>query len=208
MVNTFEHVADEVYPGHAERRRALAAAVGGSAHLSGAGPSLFAVVGSRDEGERAVRSAARRRVRGAAGADCRGLLETPPRNLNSPTSPILQAAMAEFITYRRWTLRDGREESELVELVREEIVPHYKKLQGCLGLGLLRIEGTRSYLALQHWESRELWRKTVGSDYYKTWYEEYVPILDRWNKLMIFEDEWDAEDVLGTSAWRTHNAAR
>ncbi len=53
MVNTFEHVADEVYPGHAVRRRALAAAVGGSAHLSGAGPSLFAVVGGRAEGERA-----------------------------------------------------------------------------------------------------------------------------------------------------------
>ena len=54
MVNTFEHVADDVYPGHAERRRALAAAVGGRAHLSGAGPSLFALVGGRAEGERAV----------------------------------------------------------------------------------------------------------------------------------------------------------
>ena len=65
--------------------------------------------------------------------------------------------MSQFITYRRWTLRDGREESELVELVREEIEPHYKKLQGCLSLGLLRIEGTRSYLALQYWgESRAL----------------------------------------------------
>ena len=53
MVNTFERVADDVYPGHAERRRALAAAVGGSAHLSGAGPSLFAVVAGRAEGERA-----------------------------------------------------------------------------------------------------------------------------------------------------------
>ena len=115
--------------------------------------------------------------------------------------------MAEFITYRRWTLRDGREESELVELVREKIVPHYKKLQGCLRLGLLRIEGTRSYLALQHWESRERWRKTIGSHYYKTWSEDYAPILDRWNDIMAFEDEWDAEDVLGTSARRTCHAA-
>ena len=53
MVNTFEHVADDVYPGHAERRQALAAAVGGSAHLSGAGPSLFALVAARAEGEQA-----------------------------------------------------------------------------------------------------------------------------------------------------------
>ena len=53
MVNTFEHVADDVYAGHAELREALAAAVRGRAHLSGAGPSLFAVVAGRAEGERA-----------------------------------------------------------------------------------------------------------------------------------------------------------
>ena len=53
MVNTFEQVADDVYPGHAERRQALSSAVGGSAHLSGAGPSLFALVAGRAEGERA-----------------------------------------------------------------------------------------------------------------------------------------------------------
>ena len=107
--------------------------------------------------------------------------------------------MAEFITYKRWTLRPGRDESELVELVRERIVPHFRKLQGCIRLGLLHIEGTRSYLALQHWESRERWRATTGSDYYRTWYEEYRPILDRWDEIMLFEEEWDTEDLLGAS---------
>ena len=76
--------------------------------------------------------------------------------------------MAEFITYKRWALRPGRGESELVELVRERIVPHFKKLHGCIRLELLRIEGTRSYLALQHWESRGRWNETTGSDYYRT----------------------------------------
>ena len=107
--------------------------------------------------------------------------------------------MAEFITYKRWELRPGRDESELVELVRERIGPHFKKLQGCIRLGLLRIEGTRSYLALQHWESRERWLETTASDYYKTWYEEYLPILDRWDEIMELEEEWDAEDMLDTS---------
>lgn len=107
--------------------------------------------------------------------------------------------MPEFITFKRWALRDGREESELIELVREEIVPHFSKLPGCLRLGLLRIVGTRSYLALQYWESRERWRKTTSSDYYRTWYEEYLPILHRWDEIMVFEEEWDAEDLLGTS---------
>lgn len=114
-------------------------------------------------------------------------------------SPILQPGMAEFTTYKRWTLRPGRDESDLVELVRERIVPHFEKLQGCIGLGLLRIEGTRSYLALQYWESRERWSETIGSDYYKTWYEEYLPILDRWDEIMEFEEEWDAEDLIGKS---------
>ena len=106
--------------------------------------------------------------------------------------------MAEFITYKRWVLKEECDESELVELVREEIVPHFRKLQGCLGLGLRRIEGTRSYLALQHWESRDRWSETTGSDYYKTWYEQYLPILDRWDEIMEFKEEWDTEDLLGT----------
>ena len=53
MVNTFAHVADDVYPGHAARRKTLAAAVSGTAHLSGAGPSLYALVAGRTEGEQA-----------------------------------------------------------------------------------------------------------------------------------------------------------
>ena len=107
--------------------------------------------------------------------------------------------MSEFITYKRWALKDGREEFKLLELVRGEIVPHFKKLPGCLWLGLWRIEGTRSYLALQYWQSRKRWRETSGSDYYRTWYEEYRPILDRWNEIMVFEEEWAAEDLLATS---------
>ena len=104
--------------------------------------------------------------------------------------------MPEFITFKRWALRDGRGESELVELVREEIVPHYLKLPGCRGLALLSIEDTRSYLALQYWESRERWTETTGSDYYRTWYEEYLPILNRWDEIMAFEQEWGSEDLL------------
>ena len=108
--------------------------------------------------------------------------------------------MPEFITFKLWALRDGREETELVELVHEKIVPHFSKLPGCLRLGLLRIEGTQSYLALQFWQSREVWRETTGSDYYRTWYREYLPILERWDEIMAFEEEWDAEDLLGTTA--------
>ncbi len=104
--------------------------------------------------------------------------------------------MPEFITFKRWSLRDGREESELFRLVREEIIPHYEKLPGCLRLGLLQIAGTRSYLALQHWKNRDTWRATVESDDYESWFQAYAPMLERWDELMIFEEEWESEDVL------------
>ena len=104
--------------------------------------------------------------------------------------------MSGFITFKRWTLREERKESELVELVRAEIAPHYKKLPGLLRLELLHLKGTRSYLALQCWDSREQWRATTNSDYYRTWYQAYVPLLNRWNEIMVFEEEWEAEDLL------------
>jgi hypothetical protein len=106
-------------------------------------------------------------------------------------------AMAQFVTYKRWRLKDGKHEADLVDLVRNEIAPHYVKLQGSVRLGLHRIEDTRSYLALQHWESRAAWETTTSSDFYQSWLGEYEPILARWDQLMEFEDEWEAEVILG-----------
>ncbi len=107
--------------------------------------------------------------------------------------------MPVFITFKRWALKDGRTESGLVKFVREEFQPHYAKLHGCLGLGLLHVSGTRSYLALQYWESREHWLETTSSDYYQTWWQAYIPLLERWDEILEFEEEWEAEDLLGTS---------
>ena len=108
--------------------------------------------------------------------------------------------MSEFITFKRWALKNGREESKLIRFAHEEIMPHYSKLPGWLRLGLLRIEGTRSYLALQYWQNRERWLETTESDCYRTWYRECQPILRRWDEIMVFEEEWDSQDLLGTSA--------
>lgn len=108
--------------------------------------------------------------------------------------------MSEFVTFKRWSLRAGREESELVRLVREEIIPHYEKLPGFLRLGLFHIAGTRSYLALQYWKNRDTWRATVQSDDYQAWFGAYKPMLERWDELMIFEEEWESEDVLNVES--------
>ena len=103
----------------------------------------------------------------------------------------------QYVIVKRWTLRDGHSESELLDLVRNGIIPHYDRLPGCLGLGLLRIRGTRSYLALQYWESLEAWEVATSADSYSDWFEAYEPVLERWNGMMKFEDEWETEDALG-----------
>jgi quinol monooxygenase YgiN len=104
--------------------------------------------------------------------------------------------MAAFVTYKRWRLKDGQREADLVDLVRNEIAPHYAALEGCVRLELHRISGADSYLALQHWQSRGVWERTTSSAFYEAWINAYRPILTRWDQLMDFEDEWEAEVLL------------
>lgn len=102
-----------------------------------------------------------------------------------------------FVTYKRWCLKEGKQEADLVALVQHEIAPHYAKFGGVVQLGLQRISETRSYLALQHWQSRAVWETTTASAFYQTWFGEYEPILACWDQLMEFEDAWEAEVILG-----------
>ena len=105
--------------------------------------------------------------------------------------------MAAFVTYKQWRLKDGNQEADLVDLVRNEIIPHYARLDAPVLLGLQRIGDTRSYLALQQWHSRAAWEATTSSEAYQSWLAAYQPILMRWNQVMEFEDEWEAEVIIG-----------
>jgi len=106
-------------------------------------------------------------------------------------------SMTEFITFKRWSLKTPGTEAAVVALVRETILPHYRKLPGCLKLGLLRIEGTNSYLATQHWRSKTVHEATLASPAYAAWFAAYEPALERWFALMAFEEEWETEELLG-----------
>ena len=85
--------------------------------------------------------------------------------------------MARYMTFKRWALKDVGQESELLRLVREKILPAYMKLPGCLGLGLQRIEATRSYLAIQYWESKAAREAAISSQAYPEWFSAYEPTL-------------------------------
>ena len=114
----------------------------------------------------------------------------------SDTREGIHRTMRPFIPFKRWSLKPGRQEAELIALIQQEIVPVYRKLPGCLRIGLLRIEGTASYLTTQHWESRAARETSLASPAYQGWLDAYQPALERWDDLMSFEDEWDTEDLL------------
>ena len=101
-----------------------------------------------------------------------------------------------FTTYKRWTLKEGADESKLVDLVVNEIEPHYRKLDADVRLELLRVDGTRSYLAVQHWPSREHYQRVVASPDWQSWYAEYEATLAAWDRLMSFESEWETETLV------------
>src|SRR4051794_15822071 len=105
--------------------------------------------------------------------------------------------MAEYITFRRWLLKDDATEAALIALVRDEMVPAYRTQPGCERLELLRVasEDARCYLAITRWQTRahfDAWAGEGG----QTWRDNYRPILERWLQMMTFDQEFTAEEVL------------
>jgi heme-degrading monooxygenase HmoA len=103
--------------------------------------------------------------------------------------------MPEYVTIRRWALREGADESELTELVEQKIIPAYQRQPGCLQLELLRVVDTRSYLAVTRWEDRGAFDRWAGPEG-QSWRDEYRGTLASWLDLMRFQEEWDGYVVV------------
>ncbi|HEX5478555.1 MAG TPA: antibiotic biosynthesis monooxygenase [Dehalococcoidia bacterium] len=100
----------------------------------------------------------------------------------------------QFVTIRRWALKDSASEAELVEHVHERLIPAYREQPGCLELELLRTSDRGSYLAVTHWDTRasfDAWAGAGGA----SWRERYAGVLERWLEMMAFQAEWDAEEI-------------
>ena len=105
--------------------------------------------------------------------------------------------MTEFATIRRWTLNEGADESALLALVREKMIPAYKQAPGCLRQHLFRVPGDRSYVALTFWDSKasaDGWAGAAGAP----WREQHRETIARWLELMSFREELDAEVVVSS----------
>jgi heme-degrading monooxygenase HmoA len=103
--------------------------------------------------------------------------------------------MPEYVTIRRWSLKEGATEAALLALVKEGIIPAYRNQPGCQRLQLLRIGEPPSYLAVTYWEDHAAFERWAGPDN-QAWRDSYRSTLERWLDLMTFEQEWDAEQLL------------
>lgn len=101
----------------------------------------------------------------------------------------------EFITYKRWQLKDRRELPALRQLVADEIVPRYSVLPGCRLLRLEQVHDSDSVLTIQVWDDRETWQTVLESESYARWFREYEPILARWDNMVTFMDECTTESL-------------
>lgn len=104
--------------------------------------------------------------------------------------------MTEVIICGRWRLREGKQETELIELLRGAIAPHYRIIDPRITLGLLRIADSPCYLTTQRWPDRETWESFPDLPLYEVWFEAYEPMLEQWYGLLELEEEWACEELL------------
>jgi hypothetical protein len=112
--------------------------------------------------------------------------------------------MGTFVTFRRWRIKAEASEHDVLQLVRDEIIPAYARLSSSVTLGLARVVGTNSLLATQEWDSRSARDLAVNSDSYSAWFNSYETALSRWHAILELEDEWEAESLLGPHELADH----
>ncbi len=100
--------------------------------------------------------------------------------------------MANYVTIRRWALKPGHDEAEILSFVNEGVVAAWRKIPGCLSLNFLRVRDGASYLAVTYWESKEDCDRWAGAEG-QSWRDEHRSILERWLQLVAFQDELETD---------------
>jgi heme-degrading monooxygenase HmoA len=100
--------------------------------------------------------------------------------------------MANYVTMRRWGLKPGHTEDELLEFVNTGIVPAWREIAGCLSLNFLRVHNANAYLAVTYWDSKDASDRWAGAEG-QAWREQHRDVLERWLELMAFQDELETD---------------
>ena len=93
---------------------------------------------------------------------------------------------------KRWRPRDGVAPERIAGFVRERILPAYAVLSAEVSLGLEECDdGTM--IALQRWTSHEARESALSGPGFEGWWQTYVPVLEEWDRLVEFVDEWETQ---------------
>jgi hypothetical protein len=101
-----------------------------------------------------------------------------------------------LVTYKRWRRRDGVELEDVVTLVHRQVVPHYRRLDPEVRLGLESVVGTPEVLASQHWPDQDTRDRAMTGEHFPDWWRDYQPILAAWDELVEFVAEWESHQLL------------
>lgn len=99
------------------------------------------------------------------------------------------------IFYKRWLLRDGVALDDVVALVSQRVVPHYRRLDDTVTLRL-EAEGERAVLAIQRWPSRGAFDRAMEGPGFEDWWDAYRPVLVEWDALVELDTEWETRQLI------------
>jgi hypothetical protein len=92
-------------------------------------------------------------------------------------------------------LRPGVTRDQVAQLVAERIVPAYRRLSDEVDLGLESIAEPPAVLAIQRWQSPTALARALEGPGYAAWWADYQPILQSWDELVEFDDEWETTEL-------------
>lgn len=102
--------------------------------------------------------------------------------------------MAAWVTGKVWQLREGASEKDLLRVLDQGIATHYARLHPSVRLGLLRL-GEGRYLAVQRWPDHRTFEETTSGAAYQEWSQQYRAVLEQWEALATFVEEWAGEEL-------------
>ena len=100
-----------------------------------------------------------------------------------------------LVLYKRWALRSSVTPADVASFVARHIRPAYRRLSPEVTLRLeLSLDGA-SVVAVQRWTSGDAHEAATSAEAYTSWWAEYEPVLEQWDRLVGFVSEWESMEL-------------
>ena len=100
-----------------------------------------------------------------------------------------------LVLYKRWRLHPDVTPEDVVDIVRRQVLPAYRRLSDEVSLGLeLALDG-RPVVAVQRWSNSRAHEEAASGEKYASRWVTYEPTLVGWDRLVDLVDAWGSLDV-------------